>query len=46
MAFPPYWFLSSDEGRRVLERRIVPTRADLPFAHDRLAQAGREPGVI
>ena len=27
VAFPPYWFLTSDEGLRVLERRIAPARA-------------------
>lgn len=27
VAFPPYWFLTSDEGRRVLERRIAAARA-------------------
>ncbi len=27
VAFPPYWFFTSDEGRQVLERRIAPARA-------------------
>lgn len=27
VAFPPYWFLTSDEGRRVLDRRIGAARA-------------------
>jgi L-ascorbate metabolism protein UlaG (beta-lactamase superfamily) len=27
VAFPPYWFFASDEGRQVLERRIAPTRS-------------------
>jgi L-ascorbate metabolism protein UlaG (beta-lactamase superfamily) len=27
VAFPPYWFFMSDEGRQVLERRIVPARS-------------------
>ena len=27
VAFPPYWFFMSDEGRQVLERRIAPTRS-------------------
>lgn len=27
VAFPPYWFLTSDEGRRVLERRITAARS-------------------
>jgi L-ascorbate metabolism protein UlaG (beta-lactamase superfamily) len=27
VAFPPYWFFLSDGGRRVLERRIAPTRS-------------------
>lgn len=27
VAFPPYWFLTSDEGRRVLDRRIGAARS-------------------
>jgi L-ascorbate metabolism protein UlaG (beta-lactamase superfamily) len=27
VAFPPYWFLTSDEGRRVLERRLAAARS-------------------
>jgi L-ascorbate metabolism protein UlaG (beta-lactamase superfamily) len=27
VAFPPYWFFLSEEGRQVLERRIAPTRS-------------------
>ena len=27
VAFPPYWFFSTDAGRRVLERRIAPSRS-------------------
>ncbi|MGE3175959.1 MAG: MBL fold metallo-hydrolase [Vicinamibacterales bacterium] len=27
VAFPPYWFLTSDEGRRVLDRRIAAARS-------------------
>ena len=42
VAFPPYWFLTSDEGRRVLERRIAAARsigvhvpANVPSQSDR-----------
>ena len=27
VAFPPYWFLTNDEGRRVLDRRIAAARS-------------------
>jgi hypothetical protein len=27
MAFPPYWYFESDEGRQVLERRVKPGHA-------------------
>jgi hypothetical protein len=27
VAFPPYWFLTSDDGRQVLERRIAAARS-------------------
>jgi L-ascorbate metabolism protein UlaG (beta-lactamase superfamily) len=27
VAFPPYWFFTSNDGRQVLERRIAPARA-------------------
>ena len=44
VAFSPYWFLTSDEGRRVLARRIAPTRsigvhvpANVPSQSDRRA---------
>ena len=44
VAFPPYWFLTGDEGRQVLERRIGATRsigvhvpANVPSQADRRA---------
>ncbi len=44
VAFPPYWFLTSAEGRRVLDRRIGAARsigvhvpADVPSQSDRRA---------
>ncbi len=27
MAFPPYWYFQSDDGRRVLEERLNPRHA-------------------